>query len=384
MTRMVSVVVPGLALTILITPVSMDLPWPATVLSGLTVFTLCMWGVALTVPPAVDDSTRGLRSARAAVLLIGLVGGGAGLAGALATPGLTIFTFAGAVGVGLVAALWGKTQRARILGWLGGALAAQLLVLSVSLDVGAPPEWAAFAVLAVGAALIASVVLLPRFAKEEFLPEASAIEWAGYAAGVIAVALSARSPFHVAAILIGWGCVLSMAAIRAGRPEQQQRLLFYVAGGSGLIAMWLLRFNFDQALQLLPEGLTLPFAILAFVVGLHQLQQRPELGSWAAYGPALIAAFAPTIAVIIVPEPDAFRIVALLAGGITVLIWGSVKQQRAPLAIGTAVTTIVAFDALISAGQTWLAIGIAGIVVLAIGATEEGRRRAAGRFTRGR
>ncbi|HZM81537.1 MAG TPA: hypothetical protein VFC19_37915 [Candidatus Limnocylindrales bacterium] len=384
MTRAVSVVVPGIALTMLITPVSMDLPWPATVLSGLGVFTLCMLSVALTIPPAVDDSTRSLRAARVAVLLIGLVGGGAGLAGALATPSMTIFTFAGAVLVGLTAALGGKTQRARILGWLGGALAAQLLVLSVSLRVGAPPEWAAFAVLAVGAALIASVVLLPRFAKQESLPEASAIEWAGYTAGIIAVALSTRSPFHVAAILIGWGCILSMAAIRAGRPEQQQRLLFYTAAGGALIAFWLLRFNANPAQQLLPEGLTLPFAILAFVVGLHQLQQRPELGSWAAYGPALIAGFAPTIALIIVPEPDPFRIVALLAGGITVLIWGSVKQQRAPLAIGTAVTTIVAFDALITAGQIWLAIGIAGIVVLAIGATEEGRRRATGRYNRSR
>jgi MFS family permease len=362
----------------------MGLPWPATVLSGLGVFTLCMWGVALTIPPAVDESTRGIRTARVAVLLIGLIGGGAGLAGALATPGMTIFTFGGAVIVGLVAALWGKTQRARILGWLGGALAAQLLVLCVSLRVGAAPEWAAFAVLAVGAALIASVVLLPRFAKEEALPEASAIEWAGYAAGVIAVALSSRSAFNVAAILIGWGCILSMAAIRAGRPEQQQRLLFYVAGGSALIAVWLLRFNSDLAHGPLPEGLTLPFAILAFVVGLHQLQQRPELGSWAAYGPALIAAFAPSISLIIVKDPDPLRIVALLAGGITVLIWGSVKQQRAPLAIGSAVTTIVAFDALITAGQIWLAIGIAGIVVLAIGATEEGRRRSMGRYNRSR
>jgi hypothetical protein len=343
-----------------------------------------MLSVAVTVPPAVDDSTRGIRAARVAVLLIGLIGGGAGLAGALHTPGMTIFTFAGAVFVGLTAALWGKTQRARILGWLGGALAAQLLVLSVSLRVGAAPEWAAFAVLAVGAALITSVLMLPRFARESSQPEASAIEWAGYAAGVIAVALASRSAFHVAAILIGWGCLLSMAAIRPGRPEQQQRLLFYTAGGSALIALWLMRFNIDAGQPLLPEGLTLPFAILAFVVGLHQLQQRPELGSWAAYGPALIAAFGPTIAVIIVPAPDPVRIVALLAGGIGVLIWGSVKQQRAPIAIGSAVTAIVAFDALISADQIWLAIGIAGIVLLIIGATSEGRRRATARYNRSR
>jgi hypothetical protein len=295
---------------------------------------------------------------------------------------MTIFTFAGAVGVGLTAALLGRVQRARVLGWLGGALAAQLLVLSVSLHIGAPPETAAFAVLAVGAALITSADMLPRFTRVEYQSEASAIEWAGYAAGVIAVMLAARSPMHAAAALIGWGTILSMAAIRPGRPEQHQRLLFWTAGISAAIALWLIRFNVDPHQVVRPEIYTLPFAALAFLVGLRQLQNRPELGSWAAYGPALIAAFGPTIALVIVPEPAATRIVGLLLGGIVVLIWGSQKQQRAPVAIGAAVTAIVAFDALTIVGTTWLAVGIAGIILLVIGASSERRRRATDRYSR--
>jgi hypothetical protein len=338
--------------------------------------------VALTVPPAVDDSTRGIRAARVVVLLIGLIAGGAGLAGALATPGMTIFTFAGAVGVGLTAALGGRIERARILGWLGGALAAQLLVLSVSLYLGTPQELAAYAVLAVGATLIASADVLPRFTRQESAAEASAIEWAGYAAGIIAVMLAVRSPFHVASVLVGWGAILSLAAIRVGRAEQQQRLMFWAAGVSGLVALLLLRFNVDLTQGVVPEFFTLPFALLVLVLGLHQLQQRPELGSWAAYGPALIAAFGPTVALLLVEDPPATRLIGLLVAGLVVLVWGSQKQQRAPVAIGATAMAIAAFVALQAVSTTWLAVGIAGVVLLIIGASSERRRRATERYSR--
>lgn len=379
LTRAVSVVVPGVALTILITPISLGMPWPASVMAGLLTFTLCMLSVALTVPPVHDESTSGIRAARIAVLFIGLVAGGAGLAGSLATPEMTIFTFAGAIGVGVTAALGGRRQLARIMGWLGGALAAQLLVLSVSLHVGARPEWAAFAVLAVGAALITSASLLPRFTKPEALPEASAIEWAGYLAGVIAIMLALPSPVHVAAIMVGWGALLAMAATRIGRPAQQRSVLFWAAGGSEVIAWWLIMRSADIAL---PEAYTIPFAALALAVGLIELRQRPHLGSWTAYGPALIAAFGPTVIVLIATGDNYLRTIGLLVAGIGVLVWGSQKQQQAPVAIGAAVTTIVAFHALTVVGWTWLAVGIAGIVLLVIGAGSERRRRATNRYNR--
>src|SRR5206468_4203643 len=53
-TRAVSVVVPGMALTILITPASLGMAWPAGVVAGHLVFTMCMLSVALTDPPAND------------------------------------------------------------------------------------------------------------------------------------------------------------------------------------------------------------------------------------------------------------------------------------------------------------------------------------------
>ncbi|WP_244871856.1 SCO7613 C-terminal domain-containing membrane protein [Catellatospora sp. TT07R-123] len=376
-TRAVSVVVPGAAVTLLITPVSLDLAWPAGVLAALAVFTVCMLSVALTDPPSTEDSDRAVRAARVAVLVIGLIAGGAGLAGSLATPGLTIFTFGGAVAVGAAAALGGRSQPARILGWLGGALAAELFVLTVSLHIGARPEWSAFGVLAVGAVLIVGTALHPRFQRPEALREASAVEWAGYAAGLIGLALAARSTTHAAALLVGWGAVLGIAATRAGRPPLQRRILFWAAAISEIAAWWLIMRTASVAL---PEAYTLPFALLALGVGLLELRQRPQLGSWAAYGPALVAAFGPTVVVVLVTDTNPIREVGLLVAAIVTLIIGSQRQQQAPVAIGAAVTVIASLHALTLVGNTWLGVLIGGIVLIVLGASNERRRQATDRY----
>src|SRR5690606_35612464 len=82
-------------------------------------------GVAVTPPPRSGIRTRVLRWVRGVVLVIGLAAGGAGLAGSFADRMLTWGTFGGAVAVGATAALGGRTRSARLLGWLGAALAAQ-------------------------------------------------------------------------------------------------------------------------------------------------------------------------------------------------------------------------------------------------------------------
>lgn len=376
-TRAVSVVVPGAAVTLLIAPASLGLLWPASVLAGLGVFTVCMLSVALTEPPSGEDTDRPIRAARVAVLLLGLIAGGAGLAGALSTPEMTIFTFGGAVAVGAVAALGGKSQRARILGWLGGAIAAQLFVLVVSLHIGAKPEWAAFGVLAVGAVLIVGAALHPRFGRPEALREAAAVEWAGYTAGVIALALAVRAPAQVSALLVGWGAVLGIAATRAGRPAGQRRVLFWAAAASEIAAWWLIMRSADVAL---PEAYTMPFALLALAVGLLELRQRPQLGSWAAYGPALIAGFGPTVIVVLVTDTNPIREVGLLVAGIITLVIGSRYQQQAPVAVGAAVTVIAALHALTLVGTTWLGVLVGGIVLIVLGANSERRRRATDRY----
>ncbi|KAB1157152.1 permease, partial [Micromonospora sp. AMSO12t] len=370
--RAVPVVLPGAAVTLLITPVSLGNGWPASTLAALSVFTISMLGLALTPPPPLAERARSLRLARVLVFAIGLAAGSAGLVGGLATRELTLFTLGGAVGVGAVAAIFGTTQRARILGWLFASLMAQLFVLTAGLVAGLAAVWSAFGVLAVGAALQVFAATLPRLRRPEAQREAATVEWSGYAAALIALALAFDSPRHIAALLAAWGAVLGVAATRPGRRPVERRILFWAVVVCEIAAWWILMRVADVAL---PEAYTLPFAALALLVGVLELRHRPDLSSWVAYGPALVAAFVPTLAIVLATDSSTLRQVLLLLGAVAVLVFGSMSQQQAPVIVGAAVTAIAAVHALFSLGP-WLALIPVGILLLALGASNERRRRA--------
>ncbi|MBQ1025891.1 SCO7613 C-terminal domain-containing membrane protein [Micromonospora sp. C95] len=370
--RAVPVVLPGAAVTLLIAPIALGGGWPASTLSALAVFTISMLGLALTPPPALVERARSLRLARVLVFLIGLAAGGAGLAGSLATRELTLFTLGGAVGVGLVAALYGLTSQARLLGWLFASLMAQLFVLTAGLVAGLAPVWSAFGVLAVGAALQVFSATLPRLRRPEARREAATVEWSGHAAALIALALAFDSPRHIAALLAAWGAVLGLAATRPGRRPAERRVLFWAVVLCEITAWWILMRVADVAL---PEAYTLPFAALALLVGVLELRQRTDLSSWVAYGPALLAAFVPTLAIVLATDSSTMRQVLLLLGAVAVLVFGSMTQQQAPVIVGAVVTAIAAVHALFSLGP-WLALIPVGFLLLILGASNERRRRA--------
>lgn len=370
--RAVPVILPGAAVTLLITPVALDLAWPASTLAGLTVFTLAMLGLALTPPPTLVERARSLRLARVLVFGIGLAAGSAGLAGSLAAADLTLVTLGGAVGVGTVAALFGATGHARILGWLFAALMAQLFVLTTGLVAGLSARWSAFGVLAVGAALQVFAATLPRLRRPEAGREAATVEWSGFAAALIALALAYDSPRHIAALLAAGGAILGVAAARPGRRDIERRILFWAVVSCEITAWWILMWVADVAL---PEAYTLPFAALALLVGVLELRQRSELSSWVAYGPALVTAFAPTLAIVLATESSMLRRVLLLLGAVAVLVFGSLRQQQAPVIVGATATAITAIHALFSLGP-WLLLIPAGLLLLVLGASNERRRRA--------
>ncbi|GAA2527312.1 SCO7613 C-terminal domain-containing membrane protein [Winogradskya humida] len=367
----VPVILPGLAITLLIAPVALHAAWPAATSAALVVFTISMLGLALTPPPAATHAAM-LRTTRNIVFVIGLLAGGAGLAGSLATPQLTLFTLGAAVGVGLVGAIAGRSRQARILGWVFTAVMGQFFVLTVALVAGVPPEWAAFGVLAVGAALLILEATLPRLGLPEYRLEAATVEWSGYASALIAGALAYNSPAHLAALLAAWGAVLGLAATRPGRSAAQRRNLFWLAVGFEIIGIWLFVALADVAL---PEAYTLPFAALALLVGVLEARRRPDLSSWSAYGPALLAAFVPTTGLVIATDAGDLRELLLLLGGVACLIIGSRLQQQAPVVIGAAVTAIATIHFATTLVGPWLVLVPVGIVLLFLGATNENRRR---------
>ncbi|GIM89288.1 SCO7613 C-terminal domain-containing membrane protein [Paractinoplanes toevensis] len=367
----VPVILPGIAITLLITPIALRFPFPAATTAALLVFTISMLGLALTPPPAAARASM-LRTVRNIVFVIGLLAGNAGLAGSLAQQKMTLFTLGSAVGVGLVAALAGRSQIARVLGWLFAAVMAQLFVLTVAIAAGMERSWAAFGVLGVGAALLIIEAAVPRMGLPHYRPEATTVEWAGYTSAVLAGALAYDAPAHLAALLAAWGAVLGLAASRTGRSTNQRRLLFWLAIGFEIVGWWMFIALADVGL---PEAYTLPFAALALAVGVVESRTRAELSSWAAYGPALLAAFVPTIGIVLAGDGGDLREVCLLLGAVATLIVGSTYRQQAPVVVGAVATVFAAVHFAVTLVGPWLVLLPVGLILLIFGATNENRRR---------
>ncbi|WP_433301093.1 proline-rich domain-containing protein [Actinoplanes sp. CA-030573] len=367
----VPVILPGVAITILIAPIALRAPFPAATSAALIVFTIVMLGLALTPPPITTRAPL-LRTTRNVVFVIGLLAGNAGLSGSLAQQDLTLFTLGSAVGVGLVAALAGKTQHARILGWLFTALMGQLFVLAVAVAAGVERSWAAFGVLAVGAALLIIEATVPRLGLPQYRAEATTVEWAGYTSAILAGALAFDSPAHLAALLAAWGAVLGLAASRSGRSANQRRLLFWLAVAFEIVGWWLFIALGGVAV---PEAYTLPFAGMALAVGVVESRTRTDLSSWAAYGPALLAAFVPTIGIVLAGSGGELREVLLLLGAVATLIVGSTYRQQAPVVVGAVATAIAAIHFAVTLVGPWVVLLPLGVILLIFGATNENRRR---------
>jgi hypothetical protein len=367
----VPVILPGLAITLLIAPIALHASWPASTSAALVVFTIAMLGLALTPPPIATRAAL-LRGTRNLVFVLGLLAGGAGLAGSLANQQLTLFTLGSAVGVGLVAAVTGRTQHARILGWLFAAFMGQFFVLAVALVAGIRPAWAAFGVLAVGAGLLILESTLPRLGLPQHRAEATTVEWSGYASAIIAGALAYNAPAQLAALLAAWGAVLGLAVGRPGRAAGQRRLIFWLAIGFEFVGWCLFMTLSDVAV---PEAYTLPFAALALLAGVLEARQRADISSWAAYGPALLAAFVPTVGIVLATDAGDLRELLLLLGAVATLIVGSRLRQQAPVVVGAAATAIAAVHFAVTLVGPWLVLVPVGVVLLFLGATNESRRR---------
>ncbi|MDG6105495.1 hypothetical protein Daura_47080 [Dactylosporangium aurantiacum] len=377
--RAVAIVVPSAALTMLIAPAALHAPWPWQPTAALLVATIAGLGLALTVPPEADSSDgRMLINARRLVFAIAVLAAGAGGAGSLATKQQTLTWLAGSVVVGAVAGIWGRTPNGRMLGWHVAASTAQGFALAAGLAAGLQLRQCAFPLLIVATMLLVLGAALPRLRPSNSINrEAMTVEAAGYAGAVVAVLLTLGSAAHTAAALTALGAVLGLSAARKGRSGQQRVILIIAASVAELIAIWLLLITVKVAVI---EAYTLPFAVLALITGLLEIRRRPELGSWLAYGPALVAGFAPSLALAVASEnsPELRRVLLILAGVVTVAI-GAVRQQKAPVAVGSAVTIIATVNELLRIGlPVWMLLllfGGTGLLLIALGATYEQRQR---------
>ncbi len=373
--RAVAVVIPCAAITLLIAPAALGLPWAAQPLAALLVAALCGLGVALTRAPARLSSP--LRDPRRIVVLTCVLAGAAGLAGALGTQGMTMVSLAVTAGCGLLAGLRGRDATARIVGWLVTGAGGLLLALVIGRVALLPVYQSAFLVGAVAAGLLVLAAVVPRLRRRSASAESMTVEATAYAGALFALLLASRSQPYLATFCLCWGVVLGVAARRPGRSVLYRRALIWFAVGHEVIAWWL--FAHLGGVHAV-EGYSLAVAAGALVIGWLETRRRPDLSSWSAYGFALVAAFLPSLAVLISGDADPWRRALLILGSAATVALGATRRQQAPLVIGGVALVIAALYELAvfsTAALLGAVLAITAVVLVGLGASTEQRRRRA-------
>ncbi|WP_405532180.1 hypothetical protein OG592_31660 [Streptomyces avidinii] len=317
---------------------------------------------------ALRSPARGIRIAAAVCALVGAANVSLGaLDGRTAT-----FAVWGLLGAACAAgAAYGPAPRpvraAAAVGAVGYAT-------GVLVAVGAVAElavvWWALPVLAVPALAAA---LGPRLGEVR-LP----VEVAAAGAGVVALGLSAGRAGTLALVLALAGVVCAGAAVRPDR-----RMLGWAAGALFAAATWV---RLAEAGVTAPEAYTLPVTVPALVVGLLRRRRDPQASSWTAYGPGLAATLLPSL-VAAWGDPGWLRPLLLGVAALAVTLAGAQRRLQAPLLLGGAVLAAVALHELApyvvqvaGALPRWVPPALAGLLLLAVGATYERRLRDARRL----
>ncbi|MFH0245193.1 SCO7613 C-terminal domain-containing membrane protein [Streptomyces sp. HK10] len=349
-------------------PVVLDLPYRVAVVLLVALVVLVVLLPAVPVGP-VRPGTAGTAPVTALVAAVAVSGW------SLAEPAMTVAVlgalaaaFAGAAVVARADAAVGPVAAVSAVLWSGAFAAALPLAL------GVPLHRTAFAVLGV------AVATVPLAARLRAHPAGAAVEWAGYAVAAAAVALTVAEPVALSLALALCGVAAGGVALRAER-----RPVAAYAGGALLVLAWWVRLGSWEVAS--PEAYTLPVTVPALAIGhLHRI--RPEVSSWAAYGPGLATTLVPSLAAVWMdahwPRPLLLGTAAL---ALTVL--GARSRLKAPLLLGGGTAALVAVHELAPhvvqvAGllPRWATPAAAGVLLLLVGATYERRLRDARRLRR--
>ncbi|MFF1307229.1 SCO7613 C-terminal domain-containing membrane protein [Streptomyces sp. NPDC058307] len=240
---------------------------------------------------------------------------------------------------------------------------------------GAAADWSsphtALLVLAVPAT---AALLAPHLGDPKATVPAEA---AGAAAGVLAVAMAATDLPLLATVLALCAVIAAGTAVRVDR-----RPLGYAAAALFLAATWVRLAAWDIGT---PEAYTLPVTIPALVVGALRHRRDPRTSSWTAYAPGLAATLVPSLFAAWA-DPHWTRPLLLGLAALLVTLAGARHHLQAPLLLGGAVLLLDALHELApylvqvtDALPRWVPPALAGLLLLALGATYEQRLRDARR-----
>ncbi|MEU6356514.1 hypothetical protein ABZ896_45625 [Streptomyces sp. NPDC047072] len=199
------------------------------------------------------------------------------------------------------------------------------------------------------------------------------VEAAGAAAGLVAIALAATDLPLLATVLALCGVITAGTAIREDR-----RPVGYAAAALFVLATWVRLAAWDVGA---PEAYTLPVTVPALLVGALRHRRDPRTSSWTAYAPGLAATLVPSLFAAWA-DPHWTRPLLLGVAALLVTLAGARHHLQAPLLLGCAVLLLDALHELTpyiiqvtDALPRWVPPALAGILLLALGATYEQRLR---------
>lgn len=248
---------------------------------------------------------------------------------------------------------------------------ATALTCAIGASAGWEPQHTALLVLTVPAT---AALLAARLGDS---PMTIPVEATGAAAGLLAIALSATHPPLLALTLALCGVIAAGTAVRPDR-----RYVGYAAAALFVLASWVRLAVWEVGS---PEAYTLPVTVPALIVG--HLRRRRDLtaSSWTAYGPGLAVTLGPSL---VAAWGDEHWLRPLLLGiaALLITLTGARHRLQAPLLLGGATLTLVALHELapyisqvVDALPRWVPPALAGLALLAAGATYEQRLRDARR-----
>lgn len=207
---------------------------------------------------------------------------------------------------------------------------------------------------------------------------ALSLELTGAFGALVAVGLAVTDAPFLALVLALCGVLAAGTAVRPDR----RPVAGYLAAVLFVMAAWV-RLAASEVSD--PEAYTLPVSAAAFAVGYLRRRGDPAASSWVAYGPALSMTMVPSL-VVAWADPHWLRPLSLGAAALVVTLVGARFRLQAPLVLGGSVLALVGlhelaphvvqvFDAL----PRWAPPALAGLLLLALGATYEQRLRDARR-----
>jgi hypothetical protein len=319
--------------------------------------------------------TIALRSPHwAAAVPLGAVSGllvPAGLAAALPTQWSTLAALAAVLLAGTVAGISARDLPARLSGWSGAVGAGLAFAFTAGRAFELALSATAFPVLGAAGVSLAAGALLTRRRPIE----ARAVQAAAHGGAVLALLLTIGDARFAAAVGTLWGLAIGGRALRPGEAASTRRLLV-VAAAACELGGWLLLAAADRVSVL--EAYTGPVGLVALLAGWLARRTRRDLGSWAAYGPALTAVLLPSLASILVEPQQPVRRLLLGLAALAVVLLGARARLRAPVVIGGSVLALVALHEIALVWDLlprWIPLGAAGLLLIALAMTLERRRR---------